>query len=278
MALIKPTVYSDLVREKVTGKVKILQLARELENLDEFKEVGETVTFPKWKYIGDAAELALKGKITPVEMEQTSTTATVTHIAKGVKVFDRENKTAIGDQLEEGADQLATSIARKLDTDLLAELNTNVLLKSPTVADKAITEDELIAALGLFGDDQDRENFSEGGIVINSLLMAGFYKMASFVSTQNTLSADGNGIIKNGLFGYFLGIPVYVADKGTLDGLECVTYILQNNAIGYKTKKNIDIEEQRVADEKATGIFADMMYAVKLLDDSKAVIVRKTIV
>lgn len=222
MALIKPNVYADLVREKVTGKVKILQLAKELENLDEFKEVGETVVFPKWKYIGDAAELALKGKITPVEMEQTSTTATVTHIAKGVKVFDRENKTAIGDQLEEGAEQLSTAIARKLDADLLAELNTNVLLKSATVADKAITEDELITALGLFGDDQDRENFSEGGIVINSLLMPSFYKMNAFVSTQNTLSADGNGIIRNGLFGYFLGIPVYVSDKGTLNGLECV--------------------------------------------------------
>lgn len=277
MALIKPEVYAGLVREKIAGKVKILQLAKELENLDEFKEVGETVVFPKWKYIGDATELALKGKITPVELEQTSTTATVTHVAKGVKIYDRENKTAIGNQIEEGADQLAIAIARKLDTDLLAELNANVILKYATAADKAITEDELIAALGLFGDDQDRENFSEGGIVINSLLMPSFYKMDSFVSTQNTLSADGNGIIRNGLFGYFLGIPVYVADKGTLDGTECVTYILQNGALGYKTKKNIDIEEQRIADEKATGIYADMMYAVKLLDDSKAIIVRKTI-
>jgi len=271
MALIKKEVYSQLIREKIQQRVKILQLAKELENLDEFKEVGETVIFPKWKYIGDASELPLKGKITPVELDQTFDTAEVTHIAKGVKIYDRENKTAIGNQIEEGAEQLAIAIARKLDEDLINELNASAVLKFPVANEKSITADEL------FGDDQDRDNFSEGGIVINSLLMKDFYKMDEFVSTQNTLTTDNNGILRNGMFGYFLGIPVYVADKGTFIDGECVTYILQNGALGYKTKKNIDIEEQRIADEKATAIYADMMYAVKLIDDSKAIVLRKTI-
>lgn len=277
MALIKPNVYSDLVREKINGKVKILQLAKELENLEDFREVGETVIFPTWKYIGDAETLASKGTITPSELAQESSQAVVTHIAKGVKVYDRENLIALGDQLNEGADQLATAIARKLDTDLLTELNTNAVLKKATAGDKAITEDELFSAIALYGDEQDRELFSEAGIIINSLLMKSFYGMPSFVSTQNTLSTDGNGIPRNGLFGWFTGIPVYVADKGTLSGAECVTYVMQNGAIGYKKKKDLSIEESRIAKEKASEIYADMMYAVKLLDPSKLVVVRKTI-
>ncbi len=277
MALIKPEIYSSLVREKVSGKVKILQLAKELENIDEFREVGETINFPVWKYIGDAETLASKGTITPVELQQEDSQAVVTHVAKGVTVYDRENLTALGDQIEEGADQLATSIARKLDTDLITEVNDNVVMLSPTAGATAITEDELFDALGLFGDMNDTELFQ--GIVVNSKLMKSFYGMPSFVSTTSTMSAQGNGIPSNGLFGYFRGIPVYVADHGTYDSTasECITYILQVGALGYKRKRDIFIEEQRVAGQKKTDIFADMLYAVKLLDPSKLVVARKTV-
>ena len=275
MALIKPEVYSSLVREKVAGKVKILQLAKELENIDEFREVGETINFPVWKYVGDAETLASKGTITPSELAQEDSQATVTHVAKGISVYDRENLTAIGNQLDEGAEQLAIAIARKFDTDLITEMNGEAVLKSATVGATVVTEDELFDALGLFGDEQDTEEFS--GIVINSRLMKSFYSMPSFVSATNTMSVDGNGIPRNGLFGYFRGIPVYVSDKGTYDVNECVTYVLKNGAIGYKTKRNILVEEERVASKKMTNIFADMLYAVKLLDPSGLVIVRKTI-
>ncbi|MDW7662711.1 MAG: hypothetical protein SCL54_14985 [Bacillota bacterium] len=275
MALVKPEVYSSLVREKVAGKVKILQLAKELENIDEFREVGETINFPVWSYIGDATTLELKGTITPSELVQLDSQAVVTHVAKGVTIYDRENLTAIGNQLDEGADQLAVAIARKLDTDLIAEMTAEAVLKLPVVGATAVTEDELFDALGLFGDEQDTELFS--GIVINSKLMKSFYAMPSFVSATNTMSVDGNGIPRNGLFGYFRGISVFVSDKGTYDTLECVTYIIKNGAIGYKSKRNILIEEERVASQKRTDIFADMLYAVKLLDPSGLVIVRKTI-
>lgn len=275
MALVKPEVYASLVREKIAGKVKILQLAKELENIDEFREVGETINFPVWKYVGDADTLAAKGTITPTELEQDDSQAVVTHIAKGITVYDRENLTAIGNQLDEGAEQLAVAIARKLDNDLITEMNGEAVLKLPVAGATAVTEGELFDALGLFGDEQDTEEFS--GIVINSRLMKSFYSMASFVSATNTMSVDGNGIPRNGLFGYFRGIPVFVSDKGTYDVNECVTYILKNGAIGYKTKRNILVEEERIASKKRTDIFADMLYAVKLLDVSGLVIVRKTI-
>jgi hypothetical protein len=275
MALIKPEVYSSLVREKVAGKVKILQLAKELENIDEFREVSESIIFPVWKYVGDAETLALRGTITPTELEQEDSQAVVTHVAKGISVYDRENLTSLGNQIDEAADQFAVAIARKLDTDLITEMNAEAVLKSATVGATVVTEDELFDALGLFGDEQDTEEFS--GIVINSRLMKSFYSMPSFVSATNTMSVDGNGIPRNGLFGFFRGIPVYVSDKETYVVNECVTYILKHGAIGYKTKRNILIEEERVASKKLTNIFVDMLYAVKLLDPSGLVIVRKTI-
>lgn len=52
--VIVPDVYSALVREKITGKCKVAQF---LVNLGELHgKVGETLTMPKWGYIGDAKD------------------------------------------------------------------------------------------------------------------------------------------------------------------------------------------------------------------------------
>jgi hypothetical protein len=279
MALITPEVYGQLITEHIAGKVKILQLAKELQELDEFKEVGETVHFPVWKYSGDATTLASKGTITATELEQVESTATVTHIGKGIAVYDRSNLTALGDQLDEGAKQIGTAMARKLDADLLAEINENAVLKFP-LNDTDFTEPKLIEALGLFGDEVDREDFA--GIVVNSRLIPKFLStsvFASFTSTTNTMHREDNGLATNGILGYWTGIPVYVSDKGTYDsGLsECITYVIKKDAIGYKKKRGMLIEESRVASQKKTDLFADMLYAVKLLDVSGIIVVRKTV-
>ena len=112
--MIVPEVYANLVREKVAGKVKIAQWAENLGALVN-KEVGETVSFPVWGYIGDAEDIAPGTPMTAVEMEQTSSTATIKMIAApGVKVFDYDNVTAMGRAIDEGADQQATLYLQRL--------------------------------------------------------------------------------------------------------------------------------------------------------------------
>lgn len=277
MALIKPEVFADVVREKINGKVRVLNLANELENISDFAVEGETVHFPKWAYIGDASTLVKGDAIPTSELDQVDSTAIVKHIAKGVEVYDITVATVIGAQraTNEASDQIATSIARKLDGDLITEMTTNALLNYSTVADgKKLTQDELLGALNLFGDERDISDFK--GIVINSLLIDSFYSMSLFVDITKTTAMSGNGIIENGLIGFFTGIPVYISDKGTLNGLNCTTFIIKKGALGYKLKaKGVDIEEERVASKKKTDIFGDAMYAVKLTDDAGVVVIEK---
>lgn len=278
MALINPTVYGELIREKVQGKVKLLQLAKPLSNLEEFREVGESISFPVWALTSPAEEIALRGTISTEELQQTESTATIQHIGKGISVFDRLNLTALGDAIEEGSSQIAQSLSRKMDAMIATEINDNVVLKSATAGASVITEDEMFDAFALFGDLQERDTFS--GIVINSKLMKSFYGMESFTSTGSTLSADGNGIPTNGIFGFFTGVPIYISDKETWDSTasEAITYILKKDAVGYKMKRNILVEEDRVASQKKTDLFGDTLLAVKLLDPSGVVVARKTIV
>lgn len=276
MSLIKPNVYAELVREKFEGRVKVLQLASDLGNIPEFASHGETIVFPKWALISDASEMSKGTALVPEELQQTQATATVKQVGKAIRVFDSENLTAIGNQLDEGARQTSIVMARKIDTDLIAEMMTSDL-KSATANAKAITSIELDNALQLYGDERDVDDFA--GIIVNSLLIPSFMGMKEFVDAMNTTVTTGNGLVRNGLLGFFRGIPVYVSDKGTYNGPsnECITFIIKKNALGYKMKKNIDIELEREAKLKATDIVADMMYAVKLVADDGVVIVKKTI-
>lgn len=280
MATIKPEVYAPLVREKFEGKVKVANLATNLGFLKN-STVGETVTFPKWSLIGDPTEL-LKGETISVEeMQQTSSQATIKQIAKGVRVYDIDDLTQLGNAIDESAQQQGKVFARKLDLDLIQEALTSPL-KATTASATAITADELNQGLQLFGDEADVEEMA--GIVTHSLLVPSFLAMEGFVDAQKTFTQDGSGIQRAGLLGYFRGIPVFVADHskgavGTYDSVasKCNTFIIKNGALGYMEKRGINIELARKADMKATDIYGDFIYACKLVRDDGVVVLNSTV-
>lgn len=155
--VIVPDVYSALVREKITGKCKVAQF---LVNLGELHgKVGETLTMPKWGYIGDAKDWDINTPMDVTQMKQTSTTATIKAIqAPAVKVADYDSEVELGNAINEAAEQQAIAVGRKYDTDAIAEA-----LKSPLKyklgAKNTVTQDEMIAILGLYGDDRDSADF-----------------------------------------------------------------------------------------------------------------------
>jgi hypothetical protein len=276
MALIKPVVYSQLLREKFDGKVRVARLARELSDIDGFRQVGEKIVFPKFKTITAAEKLTKGNSFTPVELDQDSSEATIVMLGKSVDVYDIEDMTALGEQVDEAAEQISTVVARGFDDDLIAEAKTSVL-KSATAGASAITGAEVNAGFQLFGDEQDYNTFA--GIVINSLLVPSFLAMPEFVDATKTYAMLGNGVMVDGMIGSFRQVPVYVSDKGTYDSVasECVSLIIKKGALGYKTKRVFKSEEQRDINKQMTTINGNLVYAVKLLADDGVVVVRKTI-
>lgn len=275
MSLIKPEIYAPLVRQKFIGKVKVANLAVDLGFLKN-TTVGETVTFPKFKTIGDAEEMIKGTPLNPESLDQDKSTATIKQVGKAVRVYDIDDLTAMGNHIDESASQQGTVFARKLDKDLITAALTSPLKKA-TAAAKAITAIELNAGLNLFGDEQDTEDMA--GIVINSLLLDSFYGMTEFVDKNKTYTTDGNGIVRNGLVGYFRNIPVFLADHTTYDTTlsECITLVIKKNALAYMTKRDINIELERLPKLKATDVVGDFIYATKLVADDGLVVIRKTI-
>ena len=271
--VIVPEVYSALVREKITGKVKGAQVLVNIGDLH--GKVGDTLTMPKWVYIGDAKDWNINTPMDVTQMKQTETKATIKAIqAPAAKVADYDDEVELGNAINEAASQQAVAVGRKYDTDAIACALTSPL-KYKLATKNAVTQDEMIAMLGLYGDDRDSADFD--AIVISSLFAPSFYKMDMFTSREKTMTKDGNGITVNGVIGYFLDIPVVLSDR-LYDNTNTEGFILvmKKNAISIIPKENPFAETARDAGLRQTTIYLSQFYAMALTDDT-AIVVAKTV-
>lgn len=278
MAIIIPELYSKMLQEKIEGKVRISNYAVDLGEVGNFAQEGDSITFPQFSALSEAELLTRGAKINTEELKQTTSKKEIKHYAKGVSILDIDALTGKGNFEENAINQQAEIFARARDKEMVADIDTNAVLKSATAQATAITEDELIDALNMWGDDQDDSSFD--AIVINSKLLPSFYAMDGFVNSTKTYVKDGNGVIINGAIGTYRTIPVVLSNVGTYDNTlnECKSYILKKGALGKKDKKDgVDIELDRKAEYKRTDVYADEIFVVGLIQKDGVCIVRKTI-
>lgn len=272
--IIVPDVYAQLVREKIAGKCKVAQF---LVNLGDLKgKPGETLTMPKWAYIGDAKDWDINTPMDATQMKQTSTTATIKAIqAPAVKVADYDNEVELGNAIDEASNQQAIAIARKYDTDAIA-CALESPLKFELATKNAVTQLEMISILGLYGDDRDSADFD--AIVIHSSFAPSFYNMDMFVSREKTMTTDGNGITVNGCIGYFLDIPVVLSDRlYDSTNQEGFILVMKKNAISIIPKEVPFAETARDASLRQTTIYLSQFLAMALTDDSAIVFAKKVL-
>lgn len=271
--VIVPEVYAQLVRDKIKGKCKVAQFLVNLGDLH--GKVGEVINFPKYSYIGDGKDWNPNTPMDVTQMKQTKTSATIKAIqAPAVKVADYDSEVELGNAIEEASNQQAIAVGRKYDTDAIACALTSPL-KYKLGAKNTVTQDEMIAILGLYGDDRDSADFD--AIVISSLFAPSFYKMDMFTSRERTMTKDGSGIAVNGVIGYFLDIPVVLSDR-LYDSTNTEGFILvmKKNAISIIPKENPFAETSRDASLRQTTIYLSQFYAMALTDDT-AIVVAKTV-
>ena len=278
--LIIPEVFADAVNAKLDTTLRIGRVAfNATSDVPEIMQCGDTIHFPKFPRVATASEVTKGTPLSPATVDMTDTSATVKHVAASIRVYDVEAAQIKAKVMNEMVKQVAEAMAKKVDADLVTALDDDVVYKQATAAANDITADELMAARGCFGDDADTARFA--GIIINSRLLPSFLKMDFFTSVEKTFNKaeQANGVVVDGVVGYFAGVPVIMCDNGTYDNTakECKTYIVKRNALGYIFQRNINIEEERESKLLATDIIASALYATKLLDTSGAVVLRKTV-
>lgn len=274
-SLIKPEIYAGIVTEKFKGKAILSNFAMDLGELIS-GDVGDTVSFPMFNQIGSAKVLNKGDGIEEEELTQKETKATIKMMAApGVQIYDQDSLTALGNFVENGAMQQGTVLARGLDSDLFKEALTSKL-KVKTTNKNVLMSDDLNRGFAMFGDEQNVEDMA--CIICHSIVASSFYNMPEFVKADYTFNGKGNGIVHNNCIGHFRGVPVFMSDKDTMgsDG-ECVTIIVKKNALAKMKKRGINVESERQAKYKRTVLYADFIYAVKLVNTEGVVILKNSI-
>lgn len=278
MAIFVPEIFSDAVNAKLGCTLRFGSVAFDATSLvPEIATAGDIVHFPKIKRTANVESVVKGTALTPAVVDMTDSTATIKYVGSAFRIYDSEKaqiKGAVQDQIVQ---QVTDAMAKKIDTDLASAIDTDVVYKSAVANATGITSAEIQTGMDNFGDSVDTASYA--AIIVNSRLRSAFMNMNEFVDTARTYQTSNNGIVINGVIGYYYGVPVIVTNNGTWDDTakECKSYIVKRDALGYVFQKNISIEESRQALLLCTDVVANSLYACKLIDDTGVVLLRKTI-
>lgn len=149
--LVDPAVMADMVAAKLPKKIRFTPIARIDTTL--VGRPGSTIIVPKWAYIGPAEDVA-EGVAMGTSVLTTSTTeARVKKAGKAVELTDESVLSGYGNPIETAINQLAMSIADKVDND-----GYNALCDAPLTYDgtaSAISYKGVVMANSKFEDESD---------------------------------------------------------------------------------------------------------------------------
>ena len=260
--LIDPEVMADIISAKLEAEIRFTPLAdvnRDLEG-----RPGDTLTLPKYAYIGDAVDVAEGADIEESLLSASSTTITVKKAGKGVRLTDEAILSAFGDPVGETTRQLLMSIANKVDEDLLTDLGKiKANMTYDASATDAISSKVIANALTKFGENLDGEKV----LVISPAQLAQIRLDPDYLKP----SEMSQSVIMSGTVGSCWGCQLVVSNKIKAASKKFTNYIIKPGALAILLKRDVNIETERNTKNKTTLITADEHYGTYLKDESKAI-------
>ena len=244
---IDPQVLADLVTEGI-GKNLVFTALAEVDNT--LKGVaGSEVTYPVYKYIGKAEDVEPGAQIPLSNITSGSKTAKVKKAGKGVEIFDEDEVNGLGDPIDIASEQIAESIAHKVNDDVLEALG-GAVQTSASVNSVATLQD----ALDVFKDEVNAKYV----IFLNPADASKLRNDAGQVFLAG--SALGAERFATGVYGDVLGVQII----RTNDVAEGDFYLVKEGAVKLVTKREVNIEEDRVASHGKTDIYGSIHYTAFL--------------
>jgi hypothetical protein len=247
--LINPEVLADMISAELPNAIAFAPLAVVGTRLE--GRAGNTLTMPKFGYIGDAVDVD-EGEDIPIsKMETSETEVTIKKAGKGVELTDEAVLNGYGDNVGEAKSQIVMALGNKIDNDMLASLKTSTL-----TASGAMSVSGLVTAKAKFGEKVNQPAV----VIMNS---ANYVKIVNeIVSLENTDKALLDGVV-----GKVGGLQVAISDKLT----DNEAYIVAVGALGLEYKRGVQVETDRDIIAKVNVITGDVHYATYLRDESKAI-------
>ncbi|MEG0943996.1 MAG: N4-gp56 family major capsid protein [Angelakisella sp.] len=258
--LVDPEVMADIIRGKLTDNLRFAPLAKVDSSFA--GRPGDKITLPKYRYIGDAADVA-EGAAIPIALLTAATEqVSVKKAGKGIKLTDEAVLSGYGDPMGEAAAQLTAAIAAKVDNDCMAALEGIKAAMTVTVA--GTMSSEVVAdAMVKFGEDPDGDKV----LFIAPAQLAQIRKDPNYINKSEMATA----VMMSGTVGELWGCQLVVSNKIKAAGGKFTNFIVKPEALAIYLKRDVELETARDIEHKLTIITADQHYATYLLDESKAI-------
>lgn len=279
--LINPEVMTDMISATLPKKIKFSRIAG-VDTTLEGRE-GDTVTIPKYAYIGDAEDVAEGEALGTVSLTATTTKVTVKKAGKATEISDEAILSAHGDTVGESVNQLAMAVASKIDDDCVKALNTATLKYDGSAG--AISYEGIVKAIDLLEDESDTP--------VSKVIFVHPKQV-----TQLRLDADFRDlnkypmpVIMTGAIGSIAGAQVIVSKRvttdesdnyinpivvvDTADPNEATTadkFATSSPALTIYLKRAVNVETDRDILKSTNVIKTDEHYVVALTNDSKVVL------
>lgn len=261
--MIDPEVMAGMIQAQLPKAIRFGSIApinTELEG-----RPGDTITIPRYKYIGDAQDVA-EGAAIQYSLLQTATQqATVKKAGIGVKLTDEAVLSGYGDPMGEATRQLGLSIASKIDNDILAVAQTAPL--SVTAPIDLDLPDKISAAMIDSTSDFNYEDddTATGVLFLNPKDANALRKLAAENWTRAT--DLGDNILVSGVFGELFGWQIVRSRKLAVGSAIAALA----GALQVYLKRGVQVESARDIDNKLTKVNVDEHYVVAISNDAKIV-------
>ena len=191
--LINPQVMADMIAAELPKKIKMAPFSEFDTTLQGV--AGNTITIPKFAYVGEAEVVAEGIAAGTVVLTATSAQATVKKAVKAIELTDEAVLSGYGDPVGEATRQLTMSLADKIDSDCMAAAAaaTNVVDKS--TAD--IKYAAIVDAVDAFEEEDDEAKV----LLIHPKQLTKVRKDAEFMD-KNKVGAD---VMMKGAIGQIAG-------------------------------------------------------------------------
>ena len=234
---------------------------------------GDTITVPKYIYIGDAEDLAEGITAGTVQLTTDTDDYTVKKAVKQVQLTDEAVLSGYGNPVGETNSQLAKAIASKVDQDVMDVLQTASVVATGG-ASSAISYNGIVDAIDLFNEEENVEKV----MFINPHQVSELRKDENFISREKY----GNQVMINGEIGMVANARIVPSRRVVAkDGVySCPIVQLrgesqtgdETSAVTIFMKRNVNVETQRDLTNYTTLIGADEHYVAALTDESKVVL------
>ncbi len=284
--LVNPQVMADMVSATLPKKIKFSPFAKVDTTLS--GQPGDTITVPKYAYIGDAEDVAEGVAIGTVVLTASTTTAQVKKAAKAVEITDEAALSGYGDPVGEAANQLTMAIAAKVDNDCYEALKGATLQYDGSA--KIISYEGIVDAVDKLGDETDAG--------VNKIIFVHPSQVTQLRKDPNFLDINKypitNGVIMSGTIGSIAGCRVVKSKKVALDAGNA--YYLNpimvddsadpnedpaadktatvSPALTIYLKRDVNTETDRDILKKTTVLSADEHYTAVLSNESKVVLAK----